>query len=185
MAHVQDWPAGHKTRLVPIVQGEFQVSSDAFIAFSTVLGSCASVCLFDEVAKLSGMNHYLLATGASGSSSNLRYGAHAMELLINQLLNNGASRSRLKAKVFGGSLMTGRFDYIGPSNTSFALNYLAEEGFEVLSQDIGGKGARRVNFHPTTGKARVVQSAPIDEGDILSNAIKPVRQEKADSLTLF
>lgn len=185
MGQLQNWPVGHRTQLVPVIQGNFLVSSDPAVAFSTVLGSCASVCLFDKFAKIGGMNHYLLANGANEGTANLKYGGHAMELLINQLLKQGASRHRLKAKVFGGSRMMGRFNYIGPSNTSFTLQYLSDEGFMVVSKDLGGKHARRVNFHPVTGNARVVSSAPMDETLELSKVLRKKDRELKSNLTLF
>ena len=100
------------------------------------------------------MNHYLLADASADSPGSLRYGANAMELLINALLKGGASRSRLKAKVFGGGRMSGLFHDIGQKNGAFALKYLTEEGLTVLAQDLGGSSARRIHFHPSTGKVR-------------------------------
>lgn len=158
MVHTNNWPAGYSTRLVSVIQGEYRVSSDSSIVLSTVLGSCISVCMFDRSAGIGGMNHYLLAESNKAERNNLKYGAHAMELLMNGLLKAGASRSRLEAKVFGGSLMSGRFDFIGPRNAEFALEYLRDENLPVVAKDIGGAAARRVNFHPATGQARVIQT---------------------------
>lgn len=150
------WPEGYSTHVVPVIRGEFLVSDDPDVVLSTVLGSCVSVCLFDPAFGLGGMNHYLLADASEGEATSLKYGANAMELLINNMLKRGAARARLQAKVFGGSRMSGRFADIGPRNVEFALRYLAAEDFPVVGRDLGGAEARRVNFHPATGKARVV-----------------------------
>ncbi|MDX8353350.1 chemotaxis protein CheD [Cognatiyoonia sp. IB215182] len=158
MTVMQNWPSGYATRTVSVIQGEYKVSADAEVVLSTVLGSCISVCLFDRVAGIGGMNHYLLADGGKAEGNSLKYGAHAMELLVNGLLKAGASRANLEAKVFGGSLMSGRFDYIGPRNAQFAIDYLKDENMPLLAQDTGGAAARRVNFHPVTGHARVIQT---------------------------
>lgn len=158
MTHYVDWPDGYNSSLVTVVQGGFQISSDPTIAFTTILGSCVSVCIYDDVMKIGGMNHYLLADGSADTTGSLRYGAYAMELLINDLLKNGASRSRLKAKVFGGSKMSDRFHDIGQKNSAFALKYLSDEGLLVLAQDLGGTSARRINFHPTTGQVRCAKT---------------------------
>ena len=54
------------------------------------------------------MNHFLLANRRYTRDTPVieseagRYGIHAMELLINEMLKQGAQRSNLKAKVFGG-----------------------------------------------------------------------------------
>lgn len=167
MTRYQDWPAGYQTKLQTVVQGEFKVSSEPTIVLSTILGSCVSVCLFDEAARLGGMNHYLLAEGTGHDSNTLRYGTHAMELLINALLRKGATRHRLKAKVFGGAKMNGRFAHIGQANASFAQNFLQAEGIPIAGKDLGGKQARRVNFHPFTGLARCnLTDATISETSI-------------------
>ncbi len=45
-----------------VLQGEFEVSSDPNLILTTVLGSCIACCLFDPVAGVGGMNHFLLPT---------------------------------------------------------------------------------------------------------------------------
>ena len=43
-----------------ITQGQQAVGHDADMVVSTILGSCISVCLWDPVAGVGGMNHMLL-----------------------------------------------------------------------------------------------------------------------------
>ena len=83
--------ATEKDRTSYIVQGEFRVSRDPSEVLSTVLGSCVAVCLWDPTAKVGGMNHFLLpAAPGQGDAKMLRYGAHAMEVLINEVLKLGS-----------------------------------------------------------------------------------------------
>ena len=94
--------ATEKDRTSYIVQGEYRVSRDPSEVLSTVLGSCVAVCLWDPAAKVGGMNHFLLpAAPGQGDAKMLRYGAHAMEVLINEVLKLGARRKALQAKLFG------------------------------------------------------------------------------------
>ena len=92
-------------RRVSIIQGESHVSGEPDVVISTLLGSCVAVCLQDPVARLGGMNHFLL--GEPGKDSSIqqrdlqRYGVHAMELLINELMCQGATRSRRPRGVRG------------------------------------------------------------------------------------
>jgi chemotaxis protein CheD len=75
------------------------------IVLVTVLGSCVTACVRDRDKGLGGMNHFMLPQngGEPGVlSSSARYGAYAMEVLLNHLLKLGARRSSLEAKVFGG-----------------------------------------------------------------------------------
>lgn len=152
-------------KTVNVVQGEFKFSSDADTVLTTVLGSCVASCLYDPVAKLGGMNHFLLANGGENDSSQLKYGLNAMEMLINQLLKSGASRGNLEAKLFGGAAITEAFAKIGKSNADFALEFLDNEKIPCVSHSLGGNNARRIRFFPTTGLAqqKVVQPEKVDE----------------------
>ena len=53
---------------VTVMQGEAHASADRNLELSTVLGSCVATCLFDPVARIGGMNHFLLAEPPSTRS---------------------------------------------------------------------------------------------------------------------
>jgi chemotaxis protein CheD len=145
--------------LITIHPGEFFATADDTI-ISTVLGSCVAVGLFDDDAKVGGLNHFMLP-GEFGKSDlirspNAKYGMYAMELLINDLMKLGARRKAIKAKVFGGGavlrLAGGAATKIPGSNIDFAFEYLAKEGISVLASDVGGKAPRKIFFFARTGK---------------------------------
>jgi chemotaxis protein CheD len=140
---------------VNIVQGEQFVSGDAEVMVSTLLGSCVAACLHDPVAGVGGMNHFLLP-GRRGTTEadQLRFGVHAMELLVNALLSAGARRERLSAKLFGGAHMMDGLADVGRQNADFALHFLQAEGIGYLGGSLGGSAARRVQFWPASGRAR-------------------------------
>ena len=71
---------------VNIVQGEQRVTEDAGECVSTLLGSCVAACLHDPVARVGGMNHFLLPGGEGDRGHAERFSVHAMELLVNALL---------------------------------------------------------------------------------------------------
>ena len=133
-------------------------ASQRNILIVTVLGSCVSTCLMDPVARIGGMNHFMLPDRAgvhSLVSEPARYGAHAMEMLINNLLSMGAHRDRLVAKVFGaGRVLPGMSD-VGARNAQFALEYLDRERITVSARDVGGIHARKVYFFVETGRVLV------------------------------
>ncbi|ETX30609.1 chemotaxis protein CheD [Roseivivax isoporae LMG 25204] len=139
-----------------MVQGEYEVTDDPGVVLSTLLGSCVATCLCDPVARVGGMNHFLLAEGDGSGRFDERYGTYAMEVLINALLKRGARKSRLEAKLFGGAAMAGRMARIGESNCAFALNFLETEAIRLVSSSLGGERARRIRYVPTTGHARLL-----------------------------
>jgi chemotaxis protein CheD len=141
-------------------QGDCHISNAADLTFSTVLGSCISACVRDRAANVGGMNHFLLAE-QSGSSkdrygASARYGAFAMEQLINKVLSQGTGKkSNLEIKVFGGGKINAALDDVGAKNIEFVRDFLAAEGYPVASEDLGGSYARRVLFKPHSGRAFV------------------------------
>lgn len=142
---------------IAVVQGEFRISDDPDALLSTVLGSCVAVCLHDPVRNIGGMNHFLLPFGQEeGTNRPVRYGLFAMEMLINALMREGAQKSRLQAKLFGGANIVAELRDIGQSNAVFAREYLATEGIQCLGESLGGQNARRVVFRPATGQARML-----------------------------
>jgi chemotaxis protein CheD len=139
-------------------QGDCLVSADADLTLSTVLGSCISACVRDRVAGVGGMNHFLLAE-QSGSAkdrygASARYGAYAMEQLINTVLSRGTGRkANLEIKIFGGGNINSALNDVGAKNIEFVREFLANEGYELSGGDMGGPYARRVLFKPQSGRA--------------------------------
>jgi chemotaxis protein CheD len=141
-------------------QGDCLVSGDVDLTYSTVLGSCISACIRDTAANVGGMNHFLLAAPSDSSrdryGASARYGAFAMEQLINKVLTRGSGKkSNLEIKVFGGGLINGALTDIGAKNIEFVREFLAAEGYRPASEDLGGTFARRVMFKPHSGRAFV------------------------------
>lgn len=144
-------------RRVNIVQGEHAVVGEPGVSIQTVLGSCIAACLFDPVRRIGGMNHFLLGepSPAGVPADELRrYGIHAMELLINALMQLGCDRGRLRAHLYGGATMIAGLGDIGKSNIAFAREFLRTEGLEIRHEDVGGCHARRVEFLPYEGRSR-------------------------------
>ena len=76
---------------------------------STILGSCVSVALFDPVAQVGGLNHFLLPQGPENTAPSARFGTIAVPWLIDALVAAGAQRRALQAKLFGGACVLRAF----------------------------------------------------------------------------
>ena len=150
----------YRDRII-IRPGEFRISREPLM-LSTLLGSCVAVCMYDPVAGVMGMNHFLIATrqavqqGSVLTSDAGRYGIHAMELLINGLLKLGASRSRLRAKAFGGgnvlvscTTQEKGFVSVNIANARFVREFLEEDGIPLEAADLGGNFGRQIHFDGT------------------------------------
>lgn len=152
-----------KSKAVKVLPNEYYVT-DEDMMITTVLGSCVAACIHDPITRIGGMNHFMLPDGDlnSPASATMRYGAFAMEVLINELLKAGASRERLQAKVFGGGAVLAAMQQmnIGERNARFVLNYLKTEGIPIQAQDLGDKHARRINYFPSDGRVMVRKMEP-------------------------
>lgn len=150
-------PGSNAIRRVMVAQGDSRTSRDPLLELTTVLGSCVSACFYDAEARVGGMNHFVLAGGGGGHEEEWdlsRYGIHAMELVINAMLGQGASRERMRAQLFGGASMSRCLRDFGAANARFAREFLLREHIILVGGDLGGNCARRVDFRPAAGLAR-------------------------------
>ena len=149
--------------VVKVMPGEYFVGDDDVLVVTT-LGSCIATCLWDPRARVGGMNHFMLpeASGPAEHDRAGRYGSFAMELLINEMLDRGAARAALEAKVFGGGrIVAGMHSLdVGERNTRFVLDYLQTERIPVVSSDVRGNRPRKGVLLPAGGQAMVKRLAP-------------------------
>jgi len=159
------WDRQRKCIVSKILPGEFFMSKSAGL-IATTLGSCISACLWDEKAKVGGMNHFMLPitdkeahevnwASRENVSDATRYGNFAMEHLVNMILKHGGRKVNLKAKIFGGGKVLKKMSDVGERNIQFVLEYLNNEGIEIIKSDIGDIYPRKVLFDPLTGQAYV------------------------------
>jgi len=133
--------------------GQIYTASHAALV-STVLGSCVAVCLWDPVARVGGMNHFLLPSGKGP-----RYCNEAMPQLIDEMTSRGAFVARIVAKVFGGACViagfTGSRKAIGTQNAEAARQFLSAQAIPIRAEQTGGHRGRKLLFHTGTGLAYV------------------------------
>lgn len=146
------------------MQGEFHVTEDDTVMLTTILGSCVSACMRDPLARVGGMNHFLLPGTAQvgASEGGLSHGVHAMELLVNGLLQHGAKRDRLEAKLFGGGVILAGLSDVGARNADFAERFLRKERIALVGGSLRGARGRRIEFWPVSGRARQMT---LDQGE--------------------
>ena len=143
-----------QTAAIKLLPADYAVTAEP-VAIVTLLGSCVAACVYDPALQVGGMNHFMLPD-SHASDLTARYGMHAMELLINELLKRGARRSRLQAKAFGGgNVLRGFQDPIGTRNADFVIDYLRAERIPLVAQDLGDIFPRKICFFPQTGRTLV------------------------------
>ncbi|MCP5361813.1 MAG: chemoreceptor glutamine deamidase CheD [Hyphomicrobiales bacterium] len=148
----------HEISVVKLFSGDCYVTADRGEMLVTILGSCIAACVRDPVAGVGGMNHFLLPGDTAGGKvldESTRYGAFAMEQLINSIMKLGGKKERLEVKIFGGGNVIQNTSMIGDKNIAFVRQFLKDEGLKAVSEDVGGTFPRRVHYYPDTGKVMV------------------------------
>lgn len=116
--------------------------------YTTMLGSCVSACLFDPVARIGGMNHFALPEPGPDEPAGTRHGTAAMTQLIARLVELGARRDRLQAKVFGAAAVTCGVGPIDQINARFVRDFLASAGIPIVAERLGGNRGIELHFFP-------------------------------------
>ena len=138
--------------------GEVVVAAESTL-FSTVLGSCVSVCLWDPKSGIGGINHFLLPDQVTNGISTPRFGNVAVRTLLAKLTALGADPASLQAKIFGGAaVLSPRLpgsDALGARNAELARVLLGLAGIPVVAEDVGGVQGRKLIFRSHDGAAWV------------------------------
>lgn len=155
-----------------LLPGEYYVTGRNMLLV-TVLGSCVAACIRDRKTGIGGMNHFMLPEAADETTAiaglPTRYGTYAMEILINQIMKMGGSKSSLEAKVFGGGNVLRGFTVsnIGKKNVDFVRSFLELERIPVVAEDLLDIYPRKVYFFPQTGRVLVKKLKTVHNDTII------------------
>ena len=128
-------------------------SSASATQITTVLGTCIAVCLWDSTNKIGGINHYMLPFWNGDGLASPKYGNIAIQKLYKKLIDLGADKNHLVAKIFGGKRNDENDSFrIGIRNEHIALELLNELDIPVVAQSTGGPYGRKILFNSYTGE---------------------------------
>lgn len=125
------------------------------------LGSCIGICLYDPLLHIGSLTHIMLPLNMeAGREKAFKYADSGVREALNQMVQLGASRPRITAKIAGGAKMfelTGNSSIgnIGLRNTDSVRMMLKREGIRLLAEDVGGTNARTLSFDLATGQASI------------------------------
>ena len=140
------------TDYVVLIAGDCRFSAEPQVLV-TVLGSCVSVCLWDQQRGIGGMNHFVLPTDL-GRYASARYGDVAIDALQAGLLKLGSQLVDLRAKLFGGAAVLPYAGHsVGLRNVTFAMDRLSRDGIPIVAQRTGGTVGQQIRFNTRTGDA--------------------------------
>lgn len=123
------------------------------------LGSCIGVALYDPVTKISGLLHCMLpdSTQIRNNTNIAKFADTGIEELLKQMMEMGANRTRLVAKMAGGAQMFALSSdnpslRVGERNAQAIRDKLKQHNIRLLAEDCGLNYGRTVEFYSETGE---------------------------------
>ena len=151
--------------------GELVVSDDPSATIAThAIGSCVAVCVFDPVASVAGMLHFLLPEASINPARAKRQPAAfadtGIPLLFQTASEYGLSKTRAIVKLVGGAELgrsSGAGFPTGHRNALAARHLLWRTGVFVAAEDLGGTQARTLHLLVANGRLQIFSGQAFKE----------------------
>lgn len=130
--------------------------SDVLVTYS--LGSCVAVSIYDPVARVGGLLHFMLpeapADAAQAGKSPYMFADSGIPMMFREAYDKGAQKRRLRVRVAGGAQIMderGVFN-IGRRNCLAMRKIFWKAGVVVHAEETGGNLARTMRFEIASGR---------------------------------
>ncbi len=122
------------------------------------LGSCIGLTLYDPAAKIGGLVHYMLpdSTKLKNNTNIAKFGDTGIRELLRLILEAGATKRKLVAKIAGGASMfemsgLSSIGSVGERNAEAAKQLLKELQIPLIAEDTGLNYGRTVELNCENG----------------------------------
>ena len=140
--------------------GDMKVSNDPEVVLVTYsLSSCIGLSIYDPVAKVGGVLHYMLPDSSLNRSKAKKnpymFGDTGIPLLFKETYKFGAKKNRLKVTVAGGAQILdqkGLFN-IGKRNHTILRKMLWKNNVMIDYEEVGGNVSRTLRLEIKGGQA--------------------------------
>ena len=133
---------------------------DSLITYG--LGSCIGIAIFDSKTKLGGLAHIMLpdSSNAKPTENPAKFADKCLPLMVNELIQRGASKYNIQAKIAGGAQMFALnkatdIMRIGERNEESVKATLKSLNIPIMASDTGGNYGRTVELILETGKFKI------------------------------
>lgn len=145
--------------VIKVGMADLKVAKGPDILTTLGLGSCIGLTLYDPVAKIGGMVHYMLpdSTKLKNNTNIAKFGDTGITELLRQVLAAGANQKRLVAKIAGGACMfevsgLSAVGNVGARNSEQAKITLNELKIPLIAEDTGLNYGRTVELNCENGQ---------------------------------
>lgn len=137
---------------------ELKIATEEHALRTFGLGSCVGLALYDEVAHIAGLAHIMLPASPTEAPHHVaKYVNTAVPRLASLMIEQGAAKRRIRAKLAGGAQMFATLSgvdlmRVGPRNVEATQEALRSLGVPLVASDVGGHYGRTITLECLTGK---------------------------------
>ena len=138
---------------INVGMADLKVAKAPAVLYSLGIGSCVGIILYDSTTKVGGMAHIMLPdiNLVKNRTNRAKFANTAIIDMIKQMVEAGAERRFIKAKIMGGAHMFGFASSsavinIGARNIEKVKEVLGELRIRILAEDVGGSYGRSYIF---------------------------------------
>lgn len=149
-------------KIIKVGMADLSIAKEPHILTTLGLGSCVGITLYDPQLKIGGLAHVMLpdSTQIKNNENKAKFADTAIEVLLQLMINEGARKNRIVAKIVGGAHM---FEFknvddimrIGTRNVTSVIQNLNERRIPIIAQDTGDNYGRTIELYTSTGVLRV------------------------------
>jgi chemotaxis protein CheD len=159
---------GHE---VKVGVAEFRVGQAPMQLITMALGSCLGIALYDASAGIGALAHAMhpWKERVRNNANKAKFVDTVIPIMIERMLQWGAHRERIVAKLFGGARMFDGFAgcrgvlQIGDENIIAARKVLGKLQVPITAECVGGTGGRTIAFDVSNGSVTVRHANSIEE----------------------
>jgi chemotaxis protein CheD len=142
-----------ETNTIEVEMGQVKIAMPPTRLRASALGSCVACVLYDQVEQIGGIAHVMLPSTDYylRGDDPLKYADQAVPYLIKLLVEDGANKYGLHARLVGGALMVKDSEDIGSEVERAIEEILFNQGIEIVAKRVGGRLNRIAMLDTCTG----------------------------------
>ncbi len=152
---------------VKIGLAEYRVAKAPIVMMTMALGSCMGIVLYDHETKIGGLAHVMHPKRdlVKNNINKAKFVDSGISLMVERMVQRGAKKDRIVAKLFGGARMFTNYKgipgvlQIGEKNILSARERLGELEIPVMAECVGGDRGRTICFNVSDGSVLVRDAA--------------------------
>ncbi len=142
---------------------DLAVLRESGVIITVGLGSCVGIGLYDESSRVGGLAHILLSESLqfqnrSGMLNKAKFADTAIPILIGEMEKIGGKRTRLQAKIAGGSQLFSSNKSgisVGEKNIDAVRRALEQLNIPIVGEDLGGSHGRTMRLYVDSGRVTI------------------------------